>query len=232
MSIPQLDFASVLASSIHDMKNSLGGLIGGLEELHDKLAQEDQDQVGLLKHQSQRLNIQLMRMLSIYKLQQGVFKPNLDWHSTTELLQDAADAHAPLLEARGVSIELDQMTQQQDLTISCDRELVLNVLDNALTNAYRYACDCVELSARSWSHDSGEGVVLRVRDDGCGFPEDFQVSALMRKAQEPNRHSGTGLGLYFSELVAQLHVNRGVHGYLACNNNGIHGGAATELFIP
>lgn len=229
--VPSLDFATVMASSVHDMKNSLSAVLSGLDDLqqHSELSAGDNRQLDGLRHQSRRLNCQLMQMLSIYKLQQDLYSPNIQQWPVDEFLEDVASEHRGLLAANGVNIKHHA---DQELCGFFDRELIMGVLDNALNNAFRYAREQLELSAQAWSHEQGVGVELTLRDDGPGYPpamcvEDGQAPAALQFQQ-----GRTGLGLYFCALVADLHRNKGVHGRIVCDNEGISGGGRFSLLLP
>ena len=229
--LPQLDFATVMASSVHDMKNSLTAVLGGLDDLqqHCDLSAADSRQLDGLRHQSRRLNIQLMQMLSIYKLQQSLYSPNLQQWPLDEFLEDLASENRGLLATRGVVIDFQAAAE---LCAYFDRELVAGVLDNALNNAFRYTRHRLFLQAQPWSHGKGVGVEISLHDDGPGYPQAMQVDSGQAAAPLQYQQGRTGLGLYFCALVADLHRNKGVHGQIICDNRGLDGGGRFCLRLP
>jgi signal transduction histidine kinase len=96
-----------------------------------------------------------------------------------------------------------------------DRDLVGDILNNAVQNAGRHARSRVELSAVL---EGGE-LVLRVEDDGPGFAD-------------PSTATAGGTGLLVGERLAALHVRRGRSGALFLSNGGRLGGAVFELRLP
>jgi len=111
-----------------------------------------------------------------------------------------------------------------DLAVSCavrdewplDRDLVTDMLNNAVQNAGRFARARVRLTARS---DDG-WLVLEVADDGPGFA---------------NLAAGTpdsGTGLLVAERLAALHTRHDRHGRLELTNGGELGGAVFALRLP
>ena len=81
--------------------------------------------------------------------------------------------------------------------------------------------------------ESVDGYVrISIEDNGRGFPEEL--------CQDPggyltriNFNTGsTGLGLYFSARVAELHRNGGRAGYIEVDNNSTIGGGAFRIYIP
>jgi signal transduction histidine kinase len=68
----ELDFSFVLASSVHDMKNSLGMLLGSLEEIIDESTTDSDAQkhrFSILQYEATRINTELVQLLSIYRFQ-------------------------------------------------------------------------------------------------------------------------------------------------------------------
>jgi signal transduction histidine kinase len=99
-----------------------------------------------------------------------------------------------------------------------DRELVAESLVNALQNAHRMARTRIRLSADR----VGNGLNLRVEDDGPGF------GAMERRSSA--RFSG--LGLHVTRRIAALHERGGVRGRLELHDGGILGGAVFSLWLP
>lgn len=108
-----------------------------------------------------------------------------------------------------------------NLTVQCtvfdewplDRDLITDMLNNAVQNAGRYARQSVRLSATT---DDG-WLSLIVEDDGPGFatlPPDC------------------GTGLMVAERLASLHTRRERHGSLTLTNDSALGGARFELRLP
>lgn len=83
-------------------------------------------------------------------------------------------------------------------TVFCDPELVMQVYENLVSNAARYAEGCVKAVFRA----ERDAVILTVKDDGCGFSEDA-----LRKCTEPFFRSEKGgaehfgLGLYICRVI-------------------------------
>ncbi len=229
--LPVLDFATVMASSVHDMKNSLGAVLGGLDELQSRTqsSPDERQQIDHLRHQSRRLNGQLIQMLSIYRLQEAACQPNIQLWPLKDVLEDLYAEHHSSLAAAGITLQCEADTA---LCAYFDRELVIGVLDNALNNALRYARAELQLCASSWSYAGGSGLQIGLLDDGPGYP-----AAMCFEVGQPGqdlqfRQGRTGLGLYFCALVADLHRNQHQHGEVLCDNAGLNGGGRFVLRLP
>lgn len=113
---------------------------------------------------------------------------------------------------------------QERITIpqlSIDASFVLQVCNNLLSNAVRYAASSVTLS---FSTTEG-GLLLTVSDDGKGFaPETLSKAANPYFTGESDRSVHFGLGLYICRLLCERHG-----GWLKLENR--HGGAAITAFF-
>ena len=94
-----------------------------------------------------------------------------------------------------------------------DRDLITDVLNNAVQNAGRHARSRVHL--RAWTDD--DALYLRVEDDGAGYADP---------------EGGRSTGLIVAERVASLHERRGRCGSMCLANGGELGGAVFELRLP
>ena len=211
------------------MKNSVSSVLAGLDSLANvaELRAQDNQQLGALRYQSRRLSSQLMQLLSVYKLQNQSYSVNLQQWSVEELLEDVVAEHQPLLATRGIRIDYEC---RDDLMAYFDRELVIGVLDNVVNNAYRYAQTRISLYATSGAENSG--VELIVMDDGPGYPPAMQIFPADEPAGIDFQQHRTGLGLYFSTLVANSHRHNGEQGHIACDNLGINCGGRFKLSLP
>ena len=222
----KLDFASVIASAVHDMKNSLTLLLDNLDA-----AAEEQGIVGTplqekllqAQHEGKRLNRNLIQLLALYRIERSQMFVNISENYVAELLEEVALDNEHLLSARDIRLEMDC---PEDLVGYFDRELVAGILGTIINNSYRYARKVIRL--RGQQQDGY--LAIQVEDDGPGYPE----SMLHAGAISPlSFNSGsTGLGLYFAEQVAQMHQNNERHGYTRTDNEGISGGGRFSLYLP
>src|SRR3954471_12288506 len=67
----EVSFSFVLASSVHDMKNSLGMLINTLADVMSKYPPQNQEHAksySILEYEAARINSELVQLLSLYRL--------------------------------------------------------------------------------------------------------------------------------------------------------------------
>jgi len=222
-----------LASTVHDMKNSISVLSGTLENLLAVPASApsaEYGQMAQMLYQTKRLNDNLIQLLALYK---DVGKPGYPFdpmpRSVRELVAQATGQVRILLQSRGIALDLDFAP---DAIWTLDEDLIIGVLVHAINNAIRYTRDRIRLSVKI----DGDYLELRVEDNGDGFPQamlEAGISAMAVQRTSVNFISNSsGLGLYFSSEVAKMHKHRQRSGSIALENGGTLGGGCFVLRLP
>jgi len=222
-----------LASTVHDMKNSISVLSGTLENLlaaHPSHGAPEYGQMAHMLYQTKRLNDNLIQLLALYK---DVGKPGYPFdpapRSVRELVEQVSGQAHMLLQSRGITLDVDY---PQHAIWTLDEDLVIGVLVHAINNAIRYTRDRVRLAIAI----DGDYLEVRVEDNGNGFPAALLEAGI--SAMDPQRaridflNNSSGLGLYFSSEVAKMHKHRQRSGSIALENGGTLGGGCFILRLP
>lgn len=219
------DISAFLASAVHDMKNSVSVLTHFLEDNLAILDTSARKQAAPMLSEVKRVNINLIQILSIYKVGNNFYPFDLAENSIAEFVAEIVAQNQALLDYMGIKLELDY---DEDLVWYFDRELVAGAVLHALNNAANYTNGKLKLSLKEVN---GE-LEIRVEDNGRGYPAGV-IEAGVAVAKGVNFASGsTGLGLYFSDMVAKLHKNRGKAGSMTLENGGTYGGGCFVLRLP
>jgi len=224
---PGLDFSMVIASTVHDMKNSLASLIHAHGQLQAKLPAElrKTPEQGVIDYEFAHLNGMLVQLLGLYKLGANQLPLRPDYHELDDFLEGQLALHEEVLNSRGIvaRYEVDALA----LPGFFDRELIGSVISNVVINAIRYARQHILISATQL----GEQLVISVNDDGEGFAPHMMEQG--HCAPRINQSTGsTGLGLYFAAQIADQHQRQGVRGRIEIANGGVLGGGLFSIFLP
>ena len=87
--------------------------------------------------------------------------------------------------------------------IPCDPERLRQVFLNMLDNAAKHGGDGGRIDA-SICYE-GENVVVRIRDYGCGIPEDELPLVKKKFYKGSSKARGTGIGLAVSDEIVMMH---------------------------
>lgn len=226
--LPLVDITTFLASSAHDMKNSVCLLIRGLEQIlaaTDEQAFAGRRDLAQMTYEAKRINSNLIQLLTLYKVGQQIYPFDPQSTSLADFLRNIAAQSSELLKSQGVTLECDC---PPDLYWEFDEDLVTGVIGNAFNNAIHYTRDRVCLTAEEVD---GE-LELRIEDNGAGYPPRMLRESIDSPRGVDFQGGSTGLGLYFSTVVARLHRQGGRCGEIRLENGGPLDGGRFILRLP
>ncbi len=219
-------FAMLLASSVHDIKNSLGMLLDTVDQVVRETPISSDSQrhhFATLQGEAARINNDLLYLLGIYRLEQGQLPLNIREVFVADFLEEQAAQSELLYQVRELQCEIDC---DRDARAYFDPGLIGGVINNVLVNAARYAKQRVRLRALI-----GNGLTIEIEDDGAGFPQ-AMLDTVGNSQRGIDFNSGSSsLGLYFADRVAQLHQRDEQCGRIALRNLAGGGGCFT-LWLP
>lgn len=194
------------ANVSHELRTPLTLLLGPIEYA---LAEQGLSAKSKsLLQAAQRNGIQLQRLvdeiLDLSKLQ--ATRPELQEQATVlfDFLKEILSNFQPLAENRKIHLQLDYRPDPF-WTLTLDRQKLLKILRNLLSNALKYAPErsTVDLLAEA----QPGAVVLRVRDAGPGIhPDDLpHIFNLYYQSKRPEgkAEGGAGIGLALARELAQ-----------------------------
>ncbi|WP_426142171.1 sensor histidine kinase [Pseudomonas sp. DWP3-1-2] len=223
-----LDFSMVIASTVHDMKNSLAALMQAHGQWSGRLtdAQRNTPEHGVIDYEFANLNGMLVQLLGLYKLGVNQLPLRPDYHELDDFIEAQLALHQEVLNSRGITA-IFEMNRSNPLGFF-DRELIGSVVANIIINAIRFARRSVLITVR----EELGSLVISINDDGLGYPQKM-IEHQADYVQGINQASGsTGLGLYFAARIAERHERSGVRGRIEIANGGSLGGALFSIHLP
>ena len=222
-----MNFSDVLASTVHDIKNSLGMVLNTLEELtsapESPLA--NHPKAALLQLEARRANNDLIQLLTLYNFQNERLSANLMEHNLEDFLDDIVIENRSMAQARGIEI-----SHQCDpfLNAYFDEDLVHGVLNSAIGNASRYTNNRLLITA---GVEQGF-TVIRIEDNGAGFPPAMLERQCSAETPTGFGSGRTRLGLVFSEQVAKIHRKGERQGFIKLENGYRLEGGCFSVWLP
>lgn len=218
-------FSTILASTVHDMKNSLGMMLDALDSILLKHAESKKDpQYGIVQYESSRVNNSLMQLLALYKIENNQLPFNPSYHNVYDFIEEQIMVHAPLLTAKNFKYSLNI---DEDIDAAFDEALLSMVVSNIIGNAIRYTHSEISISASFKQY-----LEIQICDDGPGYPAPM-LEMMGNYIQGIDQSTGsTGLGLFFAQKVADIHSHGGKSGCINLANGGPLGGGVFTISIP
>ena len=195
---------------VHDLRNPLTTISASLDLLTRLNAGSPPETrarfTGSAQAAIRRITGLIDDMLTVSKIEAGELKPRLATTTLAVLLTNQVSEFAPQAVAENKRLTLDC---PPDLTAPFDAGLVERVIANLVGNAFKYTDrDRGHIHVSACSQPGR--VVVSVRDNGEGVPDDYKQRIFGKFVQAPNADAqparkGSGLGLAFCRLVVEAH---------------------------
>lgn len=191
-----------LRTPLTSIKGALSLVIGGATgELPEKM----KDMLLIAHNNADRLINLVSDILDLEKLQSERMEFQYENINVGALLTDGVNAN--LGYASKFDIEFKVQPQNLDLDVHCDKNRILQVLANLLSNAAKFSPKHSAISV--CASKVGDMVKISVADQGPGISQDFQTCIFERFTQEDSTdqrtQGGTGLGLSISKNIVEKH---------------------------
>ena len=192
------------AAIAHDIRSPLSVLEGYQEMLSEYLPKKEinmeqaLEMVNESKKQIERMDIfvETMRKMSSLDARELVAE-----EITSKQLEIDIRAEMNVFEKKfGKLYELKCLETAEKF--SGDKEVILEVIENLLSNAFRYAKTKVEMEVFLTCSE----LQIRIKDDGVGFTIDKQKATELfyqQNVKDSLKHSG--MGMYISRLYCEKH---------------------------
>jgi len=207
-------YMEMLGFVSHELKNPVASMVTDARLLADgylgELDQRQKDKLERLITKGQYLLNVVREYLDLAMVEGNELQlhPQTGVAFVDVVVEPALEVVRPQLEARGMELSLEA-PEASSLKVECDPDLLRIVLVNLVGNAVRYGNEggAVRLTVAP----EADRLRVSVWNEGRGF-KPAQRSRLFRKfsrlPEAKADHRGTGLGLYNSWRIIQLHKGR------------------------
>jgi PAS domain S-box-containing protein len=186
----------------HDLKAPLRGIEGYshllASEYRNNLPDAAREYIDLIAAASQRMDRMIEDILSYSRVQMRQLKP-MRTHAR-ELVQRVISEFEPQLH-QGVELEQDIEAD----TLECDREGVIQILRNFLSNALKFAGKSKPARIRIEGRRCDPGYRFAVTDNGQGFDMRYhdRIFEMFHRLPSGNGEGGSGIGLALAARAAE-----------------------------
>jgi signal transduction histidine kinase len=222
-----LDFSTILATTVHDMKNSLFMLQQSIEILDcaDNLTDKQHKDFADLHYQTSRINGTLLQLLALYRDEQNSLPIYIEEHCVADILIEVIDKNELYINCHDVKITFEVDDQ---LLGYFDRDLITYLICDIFVNALRHSKK--EIILRAFFADNY--LNIQVDDDGEGYPEHMLAVSENTQAEFNAIKGRSGLGLLFAKKIAAEHKSKQLQGHILLENKQQTCGSIFTLRLP
>jgi len=243
-----------IANASHELRTPLASLIGFIDTLLGPAADDPPAQqrfLLIMQTQAARMRRLIDSLLSLSRIQMMEHERPRARVALDQLASHVAESVEPLTRARKVALSLD--IEPGLPPVQGDADQLVQVIQNLLDNALKYARTRVRLSVATASPDtwpasgatlgatlgatpgampgssSPAGLVLRVEDDGPGIASHHLprlTERFYRVEEGKSERSGSGLGLAIVKHIVGRHQGR----FLA--ESSVGQGSVFSVWLP
>jgi signal transduction histidine kinase/DNA-binding response OmpR family regulator len=205
--------SNFFANISHEFRTPLTLIKGQIESVLDNITDEKvKRRLNVAHSNSDRLHRLINQILNLSRLESG--KLTLEQSNTdiVSLVKNRVSSFDSLANQRGIKLKIVDKIDSQILFI--DREKIEEVLDNLISNAFKFtaAGGTITVTIESQKADELDEIKISIEDTGIGIPKEklskifdrfFQVDDTSTKQYE-----GTGLGLTIVKELVELHSGK------------------------
>ena len=196
---------SFLANMSHEIRTPLNSIVGFSDMLtNENLPKEKKEEFkNIIVNQNELLLNLINDILDFSRIESGTFEiePHdvISYETIDAVYNNFANQCPPEIEFKKVI----QLPDYQNCSFISDRSRIKQILNNLLSNAFKYTMEgTIELGCRL---SKREGYVdIFVKDTGEGIPKEEQAHIFDRFRKANNLKQGAGLGLAISQSLAQM----------------------------
>jgi two-component system, OmpR family, phosphate regulon sensor histidine kinase PhoR len=197
-----------VANASHELRTPLASLLGFIDTLEGPARNDEPARrrfLGLMRTQAERMARLIDDLLSLSRIELNAHRRPAGIVDLGLIVKQAAEMLSPAARAAGAELKLDLA---DDLTVQGDHDELMQVVQNLIENAIKYASSgrCINVAAR---RDMAGKVELTVEDFGPGIPPEHLPRLTERfyrvSVQESRARGGTGLGLAIVKHILNRH---------------------------
>ena len=203
----QKEFINIAA---HELRTPTQAILGYSELLQDDSGEHTADMLKALTRNAYRLQRLITDILDIARIESGTLILEIESVNLTDLITTAIGDAKNQVKMSGKSIEISYFhkqiqdaQQKKDLIVDADKDRILQVLSNLLSNALKFT---KEGSIAVTTEKVENEIIVKVKDSGSGIDREIFPNLFERFVSKSEK--GTGLGLFISKNITLAHGGR------------------------
>jgi signal transduction histidine kinase len=204
----QKEFINIAA---HELRTPTQAILGYSELLQNVPGKLSTDMLKSLTRNAYRLQSLITDILDVARIESGSFLIEKEKLNLTDLISTVIEDAKNQVKISGKKIEISYFDKQmqeaqqekKDLIVEADKERILQVLSNLLSNALKFTKEgSISVTKEKLENE----VIVKVKDSGSGI--DLEIFPKLFEKFATKSEKGTGLGLFISKNIIEAHGGR------------------------
>ena len=221
---------SFFANIAHEFRTPLTMIAGPVGQLakSGSIDGEERSLLNIAQRSIQRMFKLVNQLMDFNKLENDTLRLSVEQIDVVKAMNDICDTFE--FNAKEKGLTLNRFGMEDQLMAWTDGDKLEKIVSNLLSNALKFTPRGGHIDVSLDVAD--EQVKVTIADTGKGIPEEQRENIFKRFYQLDNQTKaivnwGTGIGLYYSRRLAELH-----HGSLTAGNRQEGSGAVFTLVYP
>lgn len=201
----------------HELRTPLTLISNPLQDLisSKKLDTSIKKELSVIQRNVDRLLQLVNQLLDFRKIDSGELKLKIAQTNLVELLGEICNSFEQYAASRNIALQY--LHRDEEIILWLDREKIITVFFNLISNAFKYSPDnstiTVEIERKQATENSIDAYVeVKVTDEGIGIEKEFLPHIFDRFYQVQGPHqrgkAGTGIGLAISKEYIEAHQGK------------------------
>ena len=217
-----------LINATHDIRSPLTLIMSPLHKLLKRdFDSETKNDLKTIEHNAQRVQNLVNQILDIRKLDKQQMSLQCQETDMVQYVGNLLKSYEYTAKERAITFRYSPEIDK--LNVWFDRKAIDKVVDNLLSNAFKYTYDSGEIEVRVLS-EANENAVLQVIDNGMGIKGDPRklFDRFYQGSSSRSMHiEGTGIGLNLCKMMVEMH-----HGTIEAANRNNDQGSIFTVRLP
>ena len=219
-----------MATVSHELRTPLNSILGWARLMKGGSLDEIQSNKALstIIKNSETQNRLIEDLLDVARVISGKLQLDIIEIDPSDIVSHAIETVRPIAEAKQIKIDLEIRESDHAQSIKGDRNRMMQVFTNLLTNAIKFSPDGTMILV---TMDFGDGsVTTRIKDSGKGISREFLPLVFERFRQDTttaSKNGGLGLGLAIVRNLVEIHG-----GSVKAESEGENKGSTFTVILP
>jgi DNA-binding response OmpR family regulator len=223
------DKMKFLINATHDIRSPLTLIMSPLHKLLKRdFDPEVTNELKTIEHNAQRVQNLVNQILDIRKMDRQQMKLQCQETDMVQYVGNLLKSYEYTANERHINFRYAPTLDK--LSVWFDRKAIDKVVDNLLSNAFKYTYDGGEIEVCVSQDTDTQTAILQVVDNGMGIKGDPRklFDRFYQGASSRSMHiEGTGIGLNLCKMVVEMH-----HGTIEAANRSDEQGSVFTVHLP